>query len=260
MSNVIRLKMHATNTIQLIRTRLDDAFQAGFPLMRLLPSTNAWRTLGYLYSLTADKRSSVFDACARVAYRSLHCAMTDSSGLFDLTDAERTRLDGALSAQYWTHFPNRFLRQFSAIENGLTNMVPPDRVSKILAEPVGEVAKAPAIRKQLKSDFKSAFASKPRNLGGGTWQYTGALDNASFSLFVDYGGNLPGFKYGLTFDTSKNNCRTTGNFSLESTYGFSVGTCDFVLADELDQLLNTFIRIADDIVELLCQFLARTSG
>lgn len=157
-------------------------------------------------------------------------------------------------------FPDRFMRQFAVNPDALSKMVDESRIPAIIASETAVVAKAGSIRKALHPQLKQKFNVETSNLGGGEWLYAGRVDDAPFQLCIDYGGMGPGFRYGVGFAPNASNSAQALCGTLESSYGFPSGVCDFPLSDELDQLADTICDIIVDLSQLYRKVLAGTDA
>ncbi|QEG40161.1 hypothetical protein UC8_21670 [Roseimaritima ulvae] len=237
----------------ILRSRLQQAYAGGFGLLRRIPNTTAWRTLGHLQSLSAADRLAAFDTCAEIATENIEFALelgTPTAAATGSATAKSPRavlFDEVFSVQDWSAFPDRFMRQFNLDAAGLARMVEPSRVESILACPPSVVAKAGAIRKTLHGYLKTHHQAEFQNRGGGVWACIGRVADKPFALSLDYGGRGSGFSYGVQFPRHAEIDYQGNALTLESCYGFPSGRWDFPLADELPRLCETLTQVISEL-------------
>ena len=239
----------------LLRQRLNDAFSDGFVLLRRIPSTTVWRTLGFLDALSESERASTLDMCVDIAAGSIEHRWSNSppqpspvGEAASQTPQAKLYEDIFSRPSYWSHFPDRFMCQFS--DEMLAQMVEPHRIETIRRVAQPSVAKAVPTRKVIHNRLASEFGTEAINRGGGEWSFHGVAKQTEFSLNIDFGGRGNGFRYDVAFPPSTSATGVGCGLSLESSYGFPTGLCDYPIDDELDSLADTMYETIKDIVTL----------
>ena len=242
--------------LDIFLARLELAYAQDFSLLRRIPSTAVWNTLSYIQTLSNEERSQFFDTCAQIACQNAMAstgvtpppATPVGSAAYESPQARL--FEQIFSEVRFSAFPDRFMRQFAANRDALSQLVDESRIPAIMECEAPVVAKAGSIRRILHNRLKQVFQVETSNLGGGEWLNVGVVDDMLFHLHVDYGGMGPGIRYGIGFGPGGSGSALALAGTLESSFGFPTGVCDFPLSDELDQLADTTCNVIVDLSQL----------
>jgi len=238
--------------LAILQQRIEAADAQGFALLRRIPSTTAWRYLGYIESLPPDERRELMGTCATIAHQMMMPMLGYAVPAVSPQDAgqqpQAILFQKVFSQPRLNASPDRFLRQFPA--SMLKEMMSEERMQEIMALPLPVTATAGAVRKELRRQMKEAFDADITNQGGGEWSYVGCIEDVEFYLHMDYGVMGPGFRYGVGFRQADSSGPYESGGTLEASYGIQSGNCDFPVADELTELAQTLTEVIKDLAQL----------
>jgi hypothetical protein len=191
--------------VSLIRDHMHAEADAGYPLLRRIPSTHATARFDYLESVSPAERDELLEAHARVA--ALGFAPTPSAqqqilqlvnsnpALVKYRDA-RSRGALAMGLRYQS------IRMAKAVLNDAQSVAMMQQTRSTLTSvprddaPVPLVndadvsklhpAKAPQLKKLVKPMLQGVLGVKEEKMPGGTMKYDGALDGTQVKVRVDY--------------------------------------------------------------------------
>ena len=232
---------------QFLREEFDAEARAAFPRLRRVPDTSVRHFLDYFESLNAKDQDNLADA-------STLCGTVNLSG----SSAYQEVLKAHPAWASWTHE----LVMGSSRDPHFYYSVPllgtcvaqakmdrakgkPSSVPKELEDYATSVrgAKAPDIRKQVRSVLESLLGARPSNLGGGEWNYEGELAGSHVVVSIDYGARSTQLGYDVAVESNERPAKLAGA-GFERALGIGHGNWDFITEKNLSEsiiLLSEFV-------------------
>jgi hypothetical protein len=254
--------MNATDAKQAVRDLIEAEVASGFPFLRRIPSTNTWRALEHVETITREERDVLFDLLAERG-----CGWLQA-GLDMTAYVERQRelvrhpvlaryLNGCGQAPCWKYADPRLLRSCldlrrQAAASSPTPIPPldfgPVPLAAVEAAEPPVTAKAPEIRKAVKQAFTERFQVRPTNAGAGFWNYPGELRGRPFTLTLNWGTFMK-LRYSVSVGRFPPNKPLQG-VTWEGMLGFGIGHWDFVCHHNLAQSVGLLGEVVEKMVML----------
>src|SRR5262245_32738569 len=191
--------------VSLIRDHLHAEADAGYPLLRRIPSTQATVYFDYLESVSPAEREELLEARARVAALGLVLTPVAQQEILQLVDSNpalvkhreaMSRGPLAMGLRYQSIRMARAVlddAQSGAMmreTRSTLNFVPRDDAPVPLVNDADVTrlhpAKAPQLKKLVKPLLQGLLGAKEEKVPGGTLKYDGALDGTPVTVRVDY--------------------------------------------------------------------------
>jgi hypothetical protein len=191
--------------VSLIRDHLHAEADAGYPLLRRIPSTRATACFDYLESISPAEREELLEARARVAALGFVLTPPAQQEILHLVNSNpalvkyrETMLRGplAMGLRYQS------IRMAKAMLNDVQSLAMMQQTRSTLGyvprddAPVPLVndadvtmlhpAKAPQLKKLVKPLLQGLLGANEEKMPGGTMKYDGALDGTPVKVRVDY--------------------------------------------------------------------------
>src|SRR5262245_60986991 len=191
--------------VSVIRDHMHAEADAGYPLLRRIPSTRATACLDYLESMSPAEREELLEARVRVTALGFVLTPPAQQEILQLVNSNpalvkygEARLRGplAMGLRYQS------IRMAKAVLNdaqsvammqqtrSTLNYVPRDDAPVPLVNDTDVTklhpAKAPQLKKLVKPLLQGLLGAKEEKMPGGTTKYDGTLDGTSVKVRVDY--------------------------------------------------------------------------
>ncbi len=191
--------------VSLVRDYMHAEADAGYPLLRQIPSTRATACFDYLESISPDEREELLDARARVAALSFVLTPAGRQEILELVGSHPAMVryrDAMMRGPLAMGLRYQSIRMARAMlgdaesvammrqARSTLNYVPRDDAPVPLVNDADVTrlhpAKAPLLKKLIKPLLQGLLAAKEEKMPGGTMKYDGALDGTSLKVKVDY--------------------------------------------------------------------------
>ena len=206
-----------SNIATLLRSDFAQEASAGFPILARIPCTAIIKFLDYLEEQPPSNREALLDVLARLGAMKFLPLPLISREYQDL------RTSDPAYARFWAAMQSeRFAHGYRYEGVKMTRMMVRDpetvaAVAKIRAtldwqprdDPPASLvpdpdlthlnpAKAPLLRKLVKQAFTRLFAAETKKLPGGETGYTGTIQGANLTAWVDFGSMSAQLRYGVS--------------------------------------------------------------
>jgi hypothetical protein len=258
-----------------IRDHMHAEADAGYPLLRRIPSTHATACFDYLESISPAERDELLEARARVAalgfVRSLPAQqeilqlVTSTPALVKYREA-MSRGPLAMGLRYQS------LRMAKAVLNDAQSVAMMQQTRSTLGyvprddAPVPLVndadvnklhpAKAPQLKKLVKPLLQGLLGATEEKMPGGTMKYDGALDGTSVKVGVDYGARDVQMIYAVSIPDPELKVVVIGT-GYEHVFGIG-GGWDYITEENaeasiglLPELLRRLVALRNEVERLV---------
>lgn len=191
--------------VSLVRDYMHAEADAGYPLLRQVPSTRATACFDYLESISPAEREELLDARARVTALGFVLTPAAQQEILQLVDSNPAMVkyrDAMLQGPLAMGLRYQSIRMAKAMLNDAQSVemmketrltlayVPRDDAPVPLANDPDVTqlhpAKAPMLKKLVKPLLQGLLGAKEEKMPGGTMKYEGALDGTPVKVRVDY--------------------------------------------------------------------------
>src|SRR5579883_2376459 len=233
-----------------VREYLHAEADAGYPLLRRIPSTRATVCFDYLESISQAEQDELLDAHARATALG-----------FVLTPAAQQELlqfanSNPALAKYRDAQSVAMMRQMRST----LDYVPRDDAPVPLVNDADVTrlhpAKAPQLKKLVKPLLQSFLGAKEEKIPGGTLKYDGALDGTPVKVRVDYAARDVQMIYSVSIPDPERKVVLIGS-GYEHFFGMG-GGWDYLTEENaeasvglLPELLRRIVALRNEIARLL---------
>src|SRR5262245_6992172 len=191
--------------VSLIREHMHAEADAGYPLLRRIPSTHATACFDYLESISSSERDELLEARARVAALGFVLTPPAQQEILQLVNSNPALVkyrEATLRGPLAMGLRYQSIRMAKAMLNdaqsvammqqtrSTLNYVPRDDapVPLVIDADVTKLhpAKAPQLKRLVKPLLQNLLGAKQEKMPGGTMKYDGALDGTPIKVRVDY--------------------------------------------------------------------------
>lgn len=238
-----------------LRGEFDAEARSGFTRLRRIPDTHVRHFLDYYRSLTAHNQDALADAST--LWGTLRLAGPAASGHQDALKAhpawEKWLHEMAMGCGRDPHFYYSVPLLRTCIAQAKIDRAngKPSSVSAELEQYAASVrgAKAPDLRKQVRSVLWSLLSARPNKLGGGNWDYEGTCNSSRVKVSVDYGGRSAQLRYAVGVQSIEPPV-TLDRAGFEVALGAGLGDWDFIVEENLGDsvaLLSDLVRYVAEL-------------
>jgi hypothetical protein len=191
--------------VSLIREHMHAEADAGYPLLRRIPSTRATAYFDYLERVSPAEREELLEARARVAALGFVLTPPAQQEILQLVDSSPALVkfgEAMLRGPLAMCLRYQSIRMAKAVLNDTQSVAMMQKMRSTLDyvprddAPVPLVndpdvsqlhpAKAPQLKKLVKPLLQGLLGAKEEKMPGGTMKYEGALDGTPVKVRVDY--------------------------------------------------------------------------
>jgi len=216
--------------VSLVRDYLHVEADAGYPLLRQIPSTRSTVNFDYLESITPAEREELLDARARITALGFLLTPAAQQEIRQLVDSNpaivkyRTAMLGGPLAMGLRYQSIRMARAVLSDAESVAMMrqtrstlgyVPRDDAPVPLVNDADVTklhpAKAPLLKKLVKPLLQGLLGTKEEKMPGGTMKYDGDLDGISVKVRVDYAARDVQMIYSISIPDSERKVALIGS-------------------------------------------------
>jgi hypothetical protein len=251
----------------LVRDYMRAEADAGYPLLRQLPSTRATACFDYLESISPAEREALLDARARVAALGFVLTPAARQEILELVNSNPAMLryrDATLRGPLAMGLRYQSIRMAKATlsdaesvammrqTRSMLNYVPRDDAPVPLVNDADVTrlhpAKAPLLKKLIKPLLQSLLVAKEEKMPGGTMKYDGALDGTLLKVRVDYAARDVQMIYSVSIPDPERKVVLTGS-GYEHFFGFG-GHWDYITEENADASVGLLPELLRRVVVL----------
>ena len=263
--------------LSIVRGYMQTEADAGYPLLRRIPSTHAIACFDYLESISPREREEFLDAHARVAALGFVLTPAAQQEILQLvnSDAEIAKYRNAkqqgplaMGLRYQS------IRMAKAILNDAQSVAMMRQTRSTLGyvprddAPVPLVndsdirnlhpARAPQLKKLAKPLLQDFLSATEEKMPGGTMKYQGALDGTSVTVRIDYAGRDVQMIYSVSIPDPERKVVVIGR-TYESLFGISGSGWDYITEENaemsiglLPELIRRLVDLRSEVARLSC--------
>jgi len=261
--------------LSLIREHMRAEADAGYPLVRRIPSTHATACFDYIESISPADREELLEARARVAALSFVFTLTAREELLQLVNSNQAlvkhreaRSQGplAMGLRYQSiRMAKAVLSDAQSVAmmkhtRSTLGYVPRDDAPvPLVSDPdVSNLhpAKAAQLKKLVKPLLQGLLGAKEEKMPGGTMKYDGALDGTPITVRVDYAARDVQMIYSASIPDPERKVAVIGT-GYEHCFGIA-GGWDYmteenagVSIDLLPELLRRLVTLRNEVRRLV---------
>jgi hypothetical protein len=262
--------------VSLVRDYMHAEADAGYSLLRRIPSTHATACFDYLESIAPAEREEFLDAHARVAALGFLLTPAAQQQILQLVDSNpalvkyrNAKQQGplAMGLRYQS------IRMAKAMLNDAQSVAMMRQTRSTLGyvprddAPVPLVndpdvrklhpAKAPQLKKLVKPLLQGFLGAKEEKMPGGTMKYDGALDETSVKVRVDYAGRDVQMIYSVSIPDPERKVVVIGT-TYEHFFGMGGAGWDYITEENADvsigllpELVRRLIVLRNEVARLV---------
>ena len=261
--------------VSLVRNYMQAEADAGYPLLRHIPSTRATVYFDYLESISLAERQELLAARARItslgfvlspaAQQEIRQMVQSNPAVIKCRDA-MTRGPLAMGLRYQSiRMAKAMLSDAQSVAmmrqtRSTLGYVPRDDAPIPLVNEADVTrlhpAKAPLLKKMVKPLLQGLLGAREEKMPGGTMKYDGALDGTSVKVRVDYAARDVQMIYSISIPDPKRKVVLIGS-SYEHFFGMG-GGWDYITEvnaktsdDLLPELLRRVVALRNEVERLV---------
>ena len=261
--------------ISLIRDHMQAEAEAGYPLLRRIPSTRATACFDYLESISPAEREELLEARARVAalgFVLIPSAQQESLQLVNSNPALVKCREAMVRGPLAMGLRYQSIRMAKAMLNDAQSVAIMQQTRSTLGyvprddAPVPLVndadvwklhpAKAPQLKELVKPLWQGLLGAKEEKMPGGTMKYEGALDGTQVKVRVDYAARDVQMIYAVSIPDPERKVVVIGT-DYEHIFGMG-GGWDYVTEENaetsiglLPELLRRLVTLRNEVKRLV---------
>ena len=260
--------------VSLVRDYMHAEADAGYPLLRQIPSTRATACFDYLESISLAERDELLDARARITALGfvLTPAQQEIRQLVDSNPAMVKYRDAMLRGPLAMGLRYQSIRMAKAMLSDAESVammrqtrstlgyVPRDDAPVPLVNDADltrlHPAKAPLLKKLVKPLLQGLLGAKQEKMPGGTMKYDGALDGISVKVRVDYAARDVQMIYSVSIPDPERKVVLIGS-GCEHFFGMG-GGWDYITEENaeasvglLPELLRSVVALRNEVAGLV---------
>ena len=261
--------------VSLVRDYLHAEADAGYPLLRQIPSTRATACFDYLESISPAEREELLDARARVTALGFVLTPEAQQEILQLVDSNPAMVkyrDAMLRGPLAMGLRYQSIRMAKAMLSDAESVammrqtrstlgyVPRDDAPVPLVNDADVTrlhpAKAPQLKKLVKPLLQSLLGAKEEKMPGGTMKYDGALDGTSVKVRVDYAARDVQMIYSVSIPDPERKVVVIGS-GYEHFFGMG-GGWDYITEENaqasvglLPELLRRVVALRNEVARLV---------
>jgi len=260
----------------LVRDYMHAEADAGYPLLRRIPSTHATACFDYLESISPTEREEFLDAHARVTALGFVLTPATQQEILQLVESNpgivkyrNAKQQGpfAMGLRYQS------IRMAKAILNDAQSVAMMRQTRSTLGylprddAPVPLVndpdvtklhpAKAPQLKKLVKPLLQGFLGAREEKMPGGTMKYDGVLDQTSVTVRIDYAGRDVQMIYSVSIPDTERKVVVIGT-TYERFFGIGGTGWDYITEENaaasiglLPELLRRLVVLRNEVARLL---------
>jgi hypothetical protein len=253
--------------VSLVREHIHAEADAGYPLLRKIPSTDATVYFDYLESISPAKRDDLLEAQARMfalgfvptpgARHEIDRLLKSNPALLQYRDA-RTRGPLAMGLRYQSiRMAKAMLSDAQSVAlmrqtRSTLDYVPRDDAPVPLVNDTDVTrlhpAKAPLLKKLVKPLLQGLLDAKEKKTPGGTLNYDGALDGTPVTVRVDYAARDKQMIYAVTIPDPDRKIVLVGS-TYEHFFGMG-GGWDYIIEENAESSVGLLPELLHRLVSL----------
>jgi hypothetical protein len=257
--------------VALIRVHMDAEADAGYPLLRRIPSTRATAWFDYLESISPAEREELLHAHARVAALGFVLTTSAQQEILHLVNSEpalvkyreavsqgplamglryqsirmaRAVLNDAQSVAMMRQTRSRL--DYAPRDDAPVPLVNDPDVARL------QPAKAPQLKKLVRPLLQGLLDTKEEKMPGGTMKYDGALDGTPLTVRVDYAARDVQMIYAVSIPDPERKVVVIGT-GYERVFGIG-GAWDYLTEENaevsiglLPELLRRLVTLRNEV-------------
>jgi len=261
--------------VSLVRDYMHAEADAGYPLLRQIPSTRATACFDYLESISPAEREELLDARARVTALGFVLTPAAQQEILQLMDSNPAMVkyrDAMLRGPLAMGLRYQSIRMAKAVLSDAESVammrqtrstlgyVPRDDAPVPLVNDADVTrlhpVKAPLLKKLVKPLLQGLLGAKEEKMPGGTMKYDGALDGTSVKVRVDYAARDVQMIYAVSIPDPGRNVVLIGS-GYEHFFGMG-GGWDYITEENaeasvglLPELLRRVVALRNDVARLV---------
>ena len=248
---------------------------AGYPLLRRIPSTHATACFDYLESISPAERDELLEARARVAALGFVLTPAAQQEILQLVNSNPALVkyrEAMLRGPLAMGLRYQSIRMAKAVLNDAQSVAMMQHTRSTLGyvprddAPVPLVndadvnklhpAKAPQLKKLVKPLLQSLLGATEEKMPGGTMKYVGALDGTPVKVRVDYGARDVQMMYAVSIPDHERKVVVIGT-GYEHVFGIG-GGWDYITEENaeasiglLPELLQRLVTLRNEVKRLV---------
>ena len=261
--------------VSLIREHMRAEADAGYPLLRRIPSTHATACFDYIESILPAEREELVEARARVAALGFVHTPPAQQAILQLVNSNPALVkfrEARLRGPFAMGLRYQSIRMAKAVLNDAQTVAMMEQTRSTLDyvprddAPVPLVndpdvrnlhpAKAPQLKKLVKPLLQGLLGAKEEKMPGGTMKYDGALDGISVKVRVDYAARDVQMIYAASIADPEGKVAVIGT-GYEHLFGLG-GGWDYVTEENagvsiglLPELLRRLVTLRNEVHKLV---------
>ena len=261
--------------VSLIRGHMHVEADAGYPLLRRIPSTHAIACFDHLESISPAEREELLGARARVAALGFVLTPAIQQEMLELVNSNRALVEyreammrGPLAMGLRCQSIRMAKAMLSDAESvammrqtrSTLGYVPRDDAPVPLVNDPDVTklhpAKAPQLKKLVKPLLQGLLSAKEENMPGGTKKYDGALDGTSVKVRIDYAARDVQMIYSVSIPDPARKVVLIGS-GYEHFFGMG-GGWDYITEENaeasvglLPELLRRVVALRNEVARLV---------
>ncbi|HJZ75421.1 MAG TPA: hypothetical protein VKE51_26990 [Vicinamibacterales bacterium] len=262
--------------VSLIRDHMHAEADAGYPLLRRIPSTGATACFDYLESISPVDRQELLEARARVAALGFVLTPPARQEILELVNSNPALVkcrEATLRGPLAMGLRYQSIRMAKAVLNdeqsvammqqtrSTLDYVPRDDAPVPLVNDADVTkllpAKAPQLKKLVKPLLQGLLGAKEERMPGGTMKYEGALDGTPVTVRVDYAARDVQVIYAASIPDPERKVVVIGT-GYEHLFGMG-GGWDYITEENaeasiglLPELLRRLVTLRNEVKRLVC--------
>src|SRR5262245_16493637 len=261
--------------VSLIREHMREEADAGYPLLRRIPSTHATACFDYLESISPADRKELLEARARVAALGFVLTPPAQQEILQLVNSSLALVkyrEAMLQGPLAMGLRYQSIRMAKAVLNDAESVTMMRQTRSTLGyvprddAPVPLVndpdvsklhpAKAPQLKKLVKPLLQGLLGAKEEKMRGGTMKYDGALDGTPVKVRVDYAARDVQMIYAVSIPDPERKVIVIGK-GYEHFFGMG-GGWDYITEENaeasiglLPELLRRLVTLRNEVKRLV---------
>ncbi|HEX6898046.1 MAG TPA: hypothetical protein VF146_22360 [Bryobacteraceae bacterium] len=254
--------------VSLVRDYIHAEADAGYPLLRRIPSTHATAFFDYLESISPAEREEFLDAHAQVAALGFVPTPAAQQQILQLVESHPALVkyrNAKRQGPVTMGLRYQSIRMAKAMLNDAQSLAMMQQTRSTLSymprddAPVPLVndpdikklhpAKAPQLKKLVKPLFQALLGAKEEKLPGGTMKYDGALDGTSVKVRVDYSGRDVQMIYSVSIPDPERKVVVIGR-TYEHFFGMGGTGWDYITEENADVSIGLLPELVRRLVVL----------
>jgi hypothetical protein len=263
-----------SNVVSLLRAELAHEAASGFPRLRRIPQTDIIWFLDYFAGLGEVEREALLDALAdsaALAFGPPTIPILNERGTVDAPPGLASMVEARNSpAALWgTRYtdlkmmsanpsmrePDGYHESYRALLTPLHFQPRPDLLPDLQEM---KAAKAPLVRKLVKTALTQSLGLRAEKLPGGVGKFTGRCGDCEVTVRVDFGGMLSQLGYTVTLKGAAGQLLAV-QISYERLWG-SGGRWDYLTEENAPRSIAFFAEQLAYLADLTQRLMGRTNG